>query len=270
MLLGTALTNSWRRNREQVEETYSLSSWQRLAYEDFTTTLLAKGNTYKTYPCVYATTGFRAGDHRYVFLQSSDPSEPRNIKIIAPALRTYLRLARTLGPHTSLVIMGAPDDAVRSVQAYHDRFWELLRGLRISDTRPWPHDVPQHTGSERWTYCFDGVALFPVALTPAHQRRWSRHAPVPLIALQPKWVLDKLLSTPEKRVAAVGKVRRLLAEYDQVEISPDLTTYGQAGTSEVHQLCLCDENETVECPFEDFEKGGSISASSSRRSSMDA
>lgn len=252
-----------------MEEQYNLSTWQRLAYEEFKTTILAKGSGLRTFPCVYATMGFRSGDHRYVFLHSDDPSEPRNVKIIAPALKEYLRISRSLGPNTSLVIMAAPD-ALKSVEEYNDRFWDMLRGLRIWDTKPWPQDFPQNTNSEKWTYCFDGEPLFPVALTPAHQRRWSRHAPVPLIALQPKWVLDRLLSTPKKRDSAVGKVRKLLAEYDQVDISPDLTSYGDAGTSEVHQLCLRDENETVECPYADFEKGGSASATSSRRSSWDA
>lgn len=262
--------------REQLEEKYDMSTWQRLAYEEFKTTLLAKGSGLRTYPCVYATMGLRAGDHRCVFLHSDDPSEPRNVKIIGPALRAYLRLARrSLGPYTSLVIMAAPPDAssgegLLSVDAHNDRFWDLLRGLRIWDGKPWPAGWPQDTSSDKWAYCFDGEPLFPVALTPAHQRRWSRHAPVPLVALQPKWVLDRLLSTPERRTAAVGKVRKLLAEYDQVDVSPDLTTYGEAGTSEVHQLCLRDENETVECPFEDFENGGSTSAPSTRRSSLDA
>lgn len=251
-----------------MEDKYDLSTWQRLAYEEFKTTILAKGSGLKTFPCVYATMGFRSGDHRYVFLHSDDPSEPRNIKLIAPALKAYLRISPSLGPNTSLVIMAAPN-ALKTVEEYNDRFWGMLHGLRIWDSKPWPKDFPQNTNSEKWTYCFDGMPLFPVALTPAHQRRWSRHAPVPLIALQPKWVLDRLLSTPKKRESAVGKVRKLLAEYDQVEISPDLTTYGEVGTSEVHQLCLRDENETVECPFEDFEKGGSISATSSRRSSLD-
>lgn len=241
-----------------------MDAWQRLAYEEFKTTILAKGSGLKTFPCIYATMGYRAGDHRYVFLHSDDPSEPRNIRLIAPALRAYLRISKSLGPNTSLVIMGAPTSGeLRSVEEYNNGFWEMLRGLRISDNKPWPEDFPQQTQNEKWTYCFDGTPLFPVALTPAHQRRWSRHAPVPLIALQPKWVLDKLMSTPEKRASATGKVRKLLAEYDQIDISPDLTQYGEAGTSEIHQLCLRDENETQECPFEDFDKGGA----SSRRSS---
>ena len=256
-------------NREQIEEKYETSAWQRLAYEEFKTTILAKGSGLRTFPCIYATMGYRSGDHRYVFLESDDPSEPRNVRLIAPALRAYLRLSRSLGPNTSLVIMGAPTEGgSKSVEDYNNGFWEMLRGLRIWDTKPWPADVPQDTDSEKWTFCFDGEPLFPVALTPAHERRWSRHAPVPVIALQPKWVLDKLLSTAEKRESATGKVRKLLAEYDQMEISPDLTSYGQPGTSEVHQLCLLDENITAECPYADFDKGGS--PPSSRRTSSDS
>lgn len=233
------------------------------------TKILAKGSGLRTFPCVYATMGYRSGDHRYVFVESDDPSEPRNVRLIAPALRAYLRMSRSLGPNTSLVIMGAPTEGEqRTVEEYNHNFWEMLRGLRIWDTVPWPKDVPQDTDDAKWTFCFDGQPLFPVALTPAHERRWSRHAAVPLVALQPKWVLDKLLSTPEKRQSATGKVRKLLAQYDQTEVSPDLTTYGEVGTSEVHQLCLRDENTTVDCPYGDFDKAAST-PSSSRRTSVE-
>jgi FPC/CPF motif-containing protein YcgG len=242
-----------------------MDAWQRSVYEEFKTTILAKDTGLRTFPCVYATMGYRSGDHRYLFLHSDDPSEPQNVRLIAPALKAYLRLSRSLGPNTSLVIMGAPTGGEqRSVEEYNHNFWEMLRGLRIWDSVPWPTDVPQDTGNDKWAFCFDGEPLFPVALTPAHQRRWSRHSIVPLIALQPKWVLAKLLSTPEKRSSATRKVRKLLAQYDQTAISPDLTQYGEVGTSEVHQLCLRDENITVECPYGDFDKGR-LSPSSSRR-----
>ena len=77
---------------------------------------------------------------------------------------------------------------------------------------------------------------------------------VPVIALQPKWVLDKLLSTPDRRESATGKVRKLLKDYDQIEISPDLTTYGQEGTSEARQLCLLDRNETATQPYSNLDE----------------
>jgi len=249
-----------------------MDTWQRLAYEDFKTTILAKGAGLRTFPCIYATKGYRAGDHRYIFLLSDDPSEAQNIRIIAPLLREYLTLSQSLGPNTSLVIMGAPSETGnKSVEDYNTSFWEMLRGLRIWDTKEWPRDVPSETQNEKWTFCFEGTQLFPVALTPAHERRWSRHASVPLVALQPKWVLDELLATPEKRETATGRVRKLLEEYDQVGVSPDLTAYGQPGTSEVHQLCLLDENKQAVCPYMDFDKGGasSSSAASSRRTSME-
>ena len=231
-----------------------MDTWQRIAYEEFKTTILARGPGLKTFPCVYATMGYRSNDHRYVFLHSDDSSEPRNVRIIAPALRAYLRMSHTLGPNTSLVVMAAPSENPKSVEEYNQCFWDTLRGLRVSDPKPWPRDIPQETGSKDWMFCFDGMPLFPVALTPAHGKRWSRHSPVPIIALQPKWVLDKLLATPEKRDSITGNVRRLLKEYDQIEPSPDLTTYGAPGTSEVHQLCLLDENKTSDCPYEDFDR----------------
>ena len=49
--------------------------------------------------------------------------------------------------------------------------------------------------------------------------------------------------------AATAIARRLLAKYDAVDVSPDLTGYGEEGSSESRQLCLADENEvSVECP----------------------
>lgn len=255
-------------SREQVETQYDMDAWQRLAYEEFKTTILAKGSGLRTFPCVYATAGYTAGDHRYVFLESDDLSEPRNLRLIAPALREYLRISRSLGKNTSLVIMGAPtDEGKKTVEEYNQGFWEMLRGLRIADQKAWPESIPQSTDNEKWTFCFDGEPLFPVALTPAHERRWSRHAPVPIVALQPKWVLDKLLSTPERRKCATDKVRKLLVAYDQTDVSRDLTSYGDVGTSEVHQLCMNDQNETVHCPYTDFDKGG---VTPPRRSSVDS
>ena len=231
-----------------------MSTWQRLAYEDLKMTVLARGANLKTFPCVYATMGYNSNEHRYLFLESDDPSEPRNIRLIGPALASYLAMAPSIGANTSLVIMGAPSESNKSVTQYNGSFWNMLRGLRILDPKSWPEDVPLKTEAEKWTFCFSGQPVFPVMFTPAHTRRWSRHMSVPVIALQPKWVLDRLLSTPEKREAATGKVRKLLKDYDQIEISPDLTSYGAPGTSESRQLCLLDENETATCPYQDLDQ----------------
>ncbi|CEI70894.1 unnamed protein product [Fusarium venenatum] len=239
--------------RDDVEVLFDENTWQGLAYHDFKSTILAKGNGMKTFPCVYATMGYRSGDHRFVFLDSDNPSEPRNVRKIALALTNYLRISTSLGPNTSLVIISAPSEKERTVEEHNRTFWDMLRGLRICDPKAWPHDIPQDTEDAKWTFCFNGEPVFPVMLTPAHQERWSRHMSVPLIALQPKWVLDKLLQTPEKRMAAQNKVRNLLQKYDTISISPDLTDYGAAGTSEIRQLCLQDKNESVQCPYHNFD-----------------
>uniref|UniRef100_A0A4E9EGR2 N-acetyltransferase domain-containing protein n=1 Tax=Gibberella zeae TaxID=5518 RepID=A0A4E9EGR2_GIBZA len=193
--------------------------------------------------------GFRSGDHRFVFLESDNPSEPRNVRKVATALAEYLRISTSLGPNTSLVIIGAPSEKERTIEEYNHTFWDMLRGLRICDPKAWPKDIPQDTEDAKWTFCFSGQPIFPVMLTPAHQERWSRHMSVPLIALQPKWVLDNLLQTPEKRKSAQSKVRGLLQKYDTIGISPDLTDYGTTGTSEIRQLCLQDKNESVQSSF---------------------
>lgn len=142
---------------------------------------------------------------------------------------------------------------MQTVGEYNNRFWNLLRGLRIYDSEAWPEDVPAKTTDEHWTFCFNGEPLFPIALTPAHEKRRSRYASNFMIAMQPKWVIDNLMSTPEKRQSATSTVRGLLKKYDEVEISPDLSNYGDTGTSESRQLTLLDENETSECPYEDFD-----------------
>ncbi|KAH7148028.1 YqcI/YcgG family-domain-containing protein [Fusarium sp. MPI-SDFR-AT-0072] len=239
--------------RNEVESRFDENSWQGLAYQDFRSTILAKGRGMKTFPCVYATMGYRSDDHRYVFLESDNPSEPRNVRKVALALAEYLRMSTSLGPNTSLVIIGAPSEKQRTVEEHNRTFWDMLRGLRICDPRAWPEEIPQDTEDAKWTFCFNGEPVFPVMLTPAHQKRWSRHMSVPVIALQPKWVLDNLLGTPEKRKAAQSKVRNLLQKYDTIGVSPDLTAYGAVGTSEARQLCLQDKNESVQCPYRNFD-----------------
>lgn len=161
------------------------------------------------------------------------------------------------------MVFAAPTTGQRkSVEDYNRNFWDTLHGLRALDNEPWPADVPQCTDSERWTFCFDGEPIFPIALTPAHSDRWSRHASVPVIAMQPKWVLDKLLGSVEGRASATRKVRKLLGQYDRIDISPDLSQYGEMGTREARQLCLPDENITAECPYRNFDMGPSLVLSS--------
>ena len=238
--------------RTQVEEQYCHGTWQRETYEDFRGTILAREHA-RTFPCLYATKGFRDNDHRYVFLLSEDPSEPRNIHVIGPALKAYLSLAHSLGSNTSLVIISQPSNKRQSLETYNESFWNLLRGLRICDQVDWPSHVPPNTSDPYWTFCFNGEPIFPIALTPAHERRWSRHASTLIVAIQPKWVIDNLMSTLKERQDATDKVRHLLRKYDRVEISPHLADYGASGASESRQLTLSDNDEVVNVTFDDMD-----------------
>ena len=203
----------------------------------------------KTFPCVYATKGYKSNDQRYVFIHSDDPSEPRNVRLIGQALQSYLRLSRSCGPNTTLVVLSPPTPQPRTVEQYNLDFWAFLRGLRVFDAKPWPQNIPRSTGESRWTFCFDGVPWFPVVLTPAHSKRQSRYAPSLVYVMQPKWIFDILFNSPEKRRVACEKVRALVKEFDDVPVSPDIADYGDPGTTESRQYYLMDENERSFCPY---------------------
>ena len=216
--------------------------------------LLSTNSNAKKFPCPYATAGFKANEHRYVFMHSEDATEPRNIRLLANAMRAYFPISHDLGPNTSLVILHPLSDEKHTVDDYQQKFWDLLRGLRTCDLKDWPEDIPQDTSHARWAFCFDGVPWFPAVLTPSHVQRNSRYAPNFAIAMQPKWVFDHLFRTPERRRAAVESVRKLLVPFDDIEPSPDLSAYGTEGTAESHQYYLLDENRTSECPYQDLDR----------------
>lgn len=235
--------------RAQCEELPE-DGWQRQAYEEVKSILLARNPGAKKFPCIYATTGYRHNEHRYIFTHSEDPTEPRNIRLLASAMRVYLPQSHSMGPNTSLVMIHPTSESTRfSVESYQQKFWETLRGLRVCDLKAWPSDIPAETDAPKWAFCFDGVPWFPAAMTPAHEHRRSRYAPNFTIAMQPKWVFDNLFRTPEKRRAAVEAVRKLMPAFDEIEPSPDLSAYGTEGTTEAHQYYLLDENKTSHCPF---------------------
>jgi len=254
MIKGLQCVPLIRVSRDQVAQTYSQQTWQRRAYEDFISIILSREYGMKTFPCVYATKGFKSNDHRYVFTESDDPSEPRNVRLLGDALRAYLRQSHSIGPNTSLVIICPPSTKDRSVEDYNLSFWGLLRGLRIYDSKPWPEHVPADTTTSRWAFCFEGVPWFFAVLTPAHSKRQSRYAPNFGIVIQPKWVFDVLFNTPEKRQAACGKVRSLLADFDEIPLSPDIAHHGDPGTTESRQYYLLDENKTSFCPYSDLDR----------------
>lgn len=233
--------------------TFDAESWQRRGYEDFSSMILARDHNSKTFPCVYATLGYKANQHYYCFLESEAISDPVNTRLIANYLTQYLSIARSSGPNTSLVIMcrstQIESEGSKTIQDYLYSFWACLKALRDQDTHDWPTEYPKDTESERWCFCFNSIPLFIVGMTPAHQKRRSRHAPNFCLVIQPKWLFDALFSTQAKREAACRKVRGLVEKYDEIPLSPDVSDYGKRGTSEARQYFLLDDNVPSICPY---------------------
>lgn len=67
--------------------------------------------------------------------------------------------------------------------------------------------------------------------------------------MQPKWTIDKLMSTREKRKSAMSTVRSLLEDYDDIEINPEFSNHGEEGASEAKQSKLLDKSKSSECQY---------------------
>ncbi|RDW81031.1 YqcI/YcgG family protein [Aspergillus mulundensis] len=244
--------------RKEVEQLDS-TTWGHQSYSAFRTAVTSESPV--AFPCVYATKGFKAMEHRYLFLESDnmqDHTSPSAMTLSA-ALKAYLDTAPSdLGPNTSLVVLfpipTSQESTSLSVMDYHQKYWTCLRALRRSDPKPWPAHIPTSTDSPLWRFCFNGQPLFSAALTPAHASRRSRYAPCFCIVFQPNFVFDILFATQLKKQSAIDKVRGLLARFDDVPISPELKNYGDPTGRESKQYFILDGNEeAVGCPWESLD-----------------
>lgn len=208
-----------------MEQYLGPKTWQRQSYDAFQAAITS--NDPVAFPCIYATKGFKAREHRYIFLESENTNDRRNIDILASALRQYLSEPHNeLGPNTSLAVLFPIPDSRSTVEDYHRKYLDFLRGLHQVDSKPWPKHTQTKLETPLWRLCFDGQPIFSVALTPAHQKRPSRYAPCFSIMFQPNFVFDILFATQLIKLTAISKVRNLLLDYDVVPISPELKNYG--------------------------------------------
>lgn len=204
----------------------------------------------RIFPCIYATKGYKENDLRFMFLASEDVSERRNVGLIARAILAYVPTSHDYGLNTSLVILTPNSDKNRSVDDYHKLFWAFLKSLRQLDPKPWPANISEDTDDPRWCFCFDGKPAFMAVLTPAHERRHSRYLPYFCLVYQPRWIFELLLSTQQKREMALKTVRGLINKYDDpLTHSPDMSNFGDPGTTESRQYFILDENKTAFCPY---------------------
>ncbi|KAF8882135.1 YqcI/YcgG family-domain-containing protein [Infundibulicybe gibba] len=233
--------------RAEVTQMYPEGTWQRTAYDEYSSVLLDEE---LVFPCIYATKGYKSDDQVYVFIDTDDLSNPRHIRT----------LGAIMGPNTSLVLLAKQNENPSTVEEYNSAFWKLLDGLAKIDKKPWPANIPKVIDHEKWCFCFGGEPFFTVIQTPGHQQRRTRYAKGLTIVFQPKWIFDILFSTDAKRIAALSKVRALLAKYDPIPVSPDLKNYGDSDSREFEQYFLLDDNVSATTPYEELSPSEELTA----------
>jgi FPC/CPF motif-containing protein YcgG len=227
-------------SKTEVRATFDKPCWQRVIFDEFEATLTS---TSRPFPCVFGVTGMKTDQLRYVFLDLITP------EAVAPLLSDYLAAARGIGRMTSLVVFGRPGP-VQGIEAYRDRFWQLLDGLERIDETPRPSDIPEALDTDHWEFCFAGEPIFVVCNSPAHVLRQSRRSTSYMVTFQPRWVFDGLMGTDDPAAQrALETVRRRLEDFDAIPPAPQLGHYGTPGNREYQQYFLDDTNATPRCPF---------------------
>jgi uncharacterized protein len=226
-------------SRQEVEQQFADGTWQNVLFAELAAVLHSVD---RPFPCLFAVRGFEDDQLRYVFLD--EPSLPA----LASSLACYVACARQFGPNTSLVVFTRPGP-VCPLDHYKGRFWSVLNGLAQIDGAPWPENIPVSIDEPTWEFCFAGEPIFVVCNTPAHTARQSRRSTSFMMTFQPRWVFDKILSTPRAADAVFAKISARLKRYDFIPPSPHLGHYGHPNNREYLQYVLDDKNEALKCPF---------------------
>jgi uncharacterized protein len=223
----------------EVERAFGGSSWQTVVHRELCAILESRA---RPFPCIFGAAALKADQLRFAF------HDTLAAPWLAAVLASYLKVARDIGPYTSLVTFARPGP-VSGLEGYRKRMWALLRDVAELDTQPWPAAVDSRLDHPTWEFSFAGEPIFVVCNTPAHVLRQSRHASTFMITFQPRFVFDGVLDGRAKGDRAVAAVRQRLAAYDMVPASPSLGRYGEADVREHEQYFLSDDNERPRCPF---------------------
>lgn len=227
-------------NKTEVAESFPASTWQRVVFSEFESTLTSRS---RQFPCIFGVTGFKKDQLRFAF---PDPLTPESL---APILRDYLKDARSFGRMTSLVVFARPGP-VQSIEDYRHRFWDVLDGLERLDETPRPKEIPENLNDSMWEFCFAGEPIFVVCNTPAHVLRQSRRSTSFMITFQPRWVFEGITDTKDPAaLRSLEMVRERLEEFDAIAPTPVLGQYGDAENREFEQYFIDDTNQAPGCPF---------------------
>lgn len=224
-----------------------LQAWQKDAMSKFDERMTDRE---KPFPCIPATMGY--GLNRFCYGFVSYPQNPRASKEVAQLLKDYSNMYESIGTYTSLIVFYEPlqDNGHNTVEQYEVLFWKQLNQLSNLDEMEWPSHIPTDPMQPMWEFCFHEDQYFMYCATPAHINRNSRYFPYFMLAITPRWVLEKFNSSPLHAEKIKTKIRERLNQYDSISIHPDLKTYGHEDNYEWKQYFLRDDDTTIsQCPF---------------------
>ncbi|KAH6708911.1 YqcI/YcgG family-domain-containing protein [Leptodontidium sp. MPI-SDFR-AT-0119] len=248
----------------EIPTAFAPTSWQRQAFDAFRARMLLQDP--QIFPCIYATKGFKANEHRCCFIDhlDTDPGSTipdTTLDNLAAAFEEYAQNWRQFGPMTSLVVLTplppatTTDEWKPTLEEDRRRFWDLLRAISDRDPHSWPAQASQTVGEPSWTFRFRGERFVALALTPRYRKRQSRFCAGFVLAFQPIEIFQDLLSTPEKMASAVGKVRELTDSLDDVPYSQDVVAVGDGRQSVSSMFFLSDDDESWDSLYNKIRSG---------------
>ncbi|MFD3678224.1 YqcI/YcgG family protein [Streptomyces sp. NPDC058613] len=123
----------------------------------------------------------------------------------------------------------------------HAAFRQILLTL-LEVGGEWPAEAPVDPADPQWNFWYKGIDFFINVSTRHHRLRRSRNLGHPFtLVVQSRASFDRL---PVHATAARRQIRRRIAAYDGVGLSPHLGTHGDA--PELPQYFLGDSNG---CPY---------------------
>ena len=226
----------------------NLTGWKLDALQAFKAKMTDKE---KLFPCIPATQGFSLHQLRYGFC--GDPREESTAQTLAILLKNYTERSRDFGNYTSLIVFFlTPQDLILngSVEYFETLFWNQLNEVSNLDECNWPEHIPIDPNEHLWEYCFHGEQYFVFCATPLHEKRYSRHFPYMMLAITPRWVLNKFNENATHAEKIKKQIRKRLRTYDSLPAHPHLNHYGNIGNYEWKQYFLHDDETAIStCPF---------------------
>ncbi|MFJ1868758.1 YqcI/YcgG family protein [Streptomyces sp. NPDC088097] len=189
----------------------------------------------KEFPCVFAPLALRKGELLFG---------------VGNVAHEGWKAAVTLMNLAAEAIWDDPDQVVvlwldgidsDSLEGDHEAFRQILLTL-LEAGGWWPADAPVDPADPKWNFWYQGIDFFINVSTHHHRLRRSRNLGHPFtLVVQSRASFDRL---PVHASAARRQIRRRLAAYDAVDVSPHLGTHGDA--PELPQYFLGDTNG---CPY---------------------